>query len=70
MKTLTIVLIGLVIFTAVYTLVVFNSDFGVPNVVDYSYGYPCDKTFVQSEDLFGYQFENCYILKLNFWNKE
>ena len=69
MKAITIILIGFIIFTAVYTLFVFNSNFGVPNVVDYSYGYPCDTTFVQEDNLFGYQFKNCYVLKLNFWNR-
>ncbi len=66
MKVLTFVLI---ILLAVYTIAVFNSDFGVPDVVNYSNGYPCYVGFVQTEDLFGYQFKNCYVLKLNFWNK-
>lgn len=69
MKILTIGIIGLLVFTSIYSFIIFNSNFGVPDIIDYNYGYPCDSSFVQDENLFGYQFKNCYILKLNWWNR-
>jgi hypothetical protein len=69
MKLVTIMIIGILIFSTIYTIIIFNSDFGVPNIINYNYGYPCDRTFIQDNNLFGYQFKNCYVLKLNFWNR-
>ena len=69
MKTVTFIFIGVLIFTLVYSTIIFNSHFGVPDTVSYSYGYPCNSEFIKSTNLFGYQFKNCYILKLNFWDR-
>jgi len=69
MRITTAIVLGLLFFTVGYSMLVFNSDFGVPETSTYNYGYPCNLTFVQTDNLFGYQFKNCYVLKLNWWDK-
>lgn len=66
-KLLMIGVIGLLVFTAVYSIVIFNSNFGMPDMMDYTYNYPCEIGYNKYES--GYVFENCYVLKLNWWDK-
>ena len=61
MKLLTIILIGLIIFTAIYTIIIFTSDFGIPNTIDYIDNPPCE--FEQFEDGSA-RLENCAVYKV------
>ena len=56
------VLIILLVFAIVYSIFIFSSDFGVPDVFDYNSNYPCNTGINQFEG--GFVFENCYVLKL------
>jgi len=67
-KLLIIGIIGLLIFTSVYSFVIFNSNFGIPDVIDWDYNYPCDTGYNKYEG--GYVFENCYVLDLNWWDNK
>lgn len=63
MKTATICIISLIVLAGVYSLIIFNSDFGIPNTIDYDYNYPCEVGYNKYEG--GFVFKNCYVLK--FW---
>lgn len=65
-KTIIILIIGLLVFTTLYTLVIFKSNFGIPNTIDWVNNYPCKSGFSKING--GYVFENCYVLKL--WEVE
>lgn len=62
-KTLLITIIGLLVFTIIYSTIVFNSNFGMPNTMHYQYNYPCDVGYNKYEG--GFVFKNCYVLDLN-----
>jgi len=66
MKTLTILILGILIISTVYSIAIFNSNFGIPDVVDWSYNYPCDTGYNKYEG--GFVFKNCYVLKLGGTN--
>lgn len=62
------VLVILLIFTIVYTIIIFASDFGIPNTIDYQNNYPCHTGLNKYKG--GFVFENCYVLKIPFYKEE